>query len=291
MAPNGARRRGASPGRRASSAAIVREPLGVVLDLPAWNYPLLTAVNCVVPAVLAGNAVIVKHSPRTPLCGEHFARAFRGAGAPTDLVQALHCDHPTSERMVGDARVDHVVFTGRDLGGHRDRRGGPRSGSCTRRLELGGNDPAYVAPDCDLDEDGRERRRRRDVQRRPELLRGRAGLRAPLALRALRRDGRAARARLRDGRSDEGRDDARPHRAAAARGRARGARGGCARPRGRGSSPAARRRSVGGTRALLRGDAGGRRQPRDEARSSRSRSVPILPVVRRRLRRGGARRR
>ncbi|MDP9000287.1 MAG: aldehyde dehydrogenase family protein, partial [Myxococcota bacterium] len=51
---------------------VVREPLGVVLDLPAWNYPLLTAVNCVVPAVLAGNAVVVKHSPRTPLCGDHF---------------------------------------------------------------------------------------------------------------------------------------------------------------------------------------------------------------------------
>src|SRR5262249_53276228 len=51
---------------------IVREPLGVVFDLPAWNYPLLTAVNCVVPAVLAGNAVLLRHSPRTPLCGEHF---------------------------------------------------------------------------------------------------------------------------------------------------------------------------------------------------------------------------
>ena len=91
---------------------IVREPLGVVFDLPAWNYPLLTAVNCVVPAVLAGNAVIVKHSPRTPLCGEHFARAFEAAGAPAHLVQALHCDHATSERIVCDERVDHTVFTG-----------------------------------------------------------------------------------------------------------------------------------------------------------------------------------
>src|SRR6202044_34750 len=76
---------------------IVREPLGVVLDLPAWNYPLLTAVNCVVPAVLAGNAVIVKHSPRTPLSGGHFARAFAEAGAPAYLVQSLDCDHATSE--------------------------------------------------------------------------------------------------------------------------------------------------------------------------------------------------
>jgi acyl-CoA reductase-like NAD-dependent aldehyde dehydrogenase len=128
---------------------IVREPMGVVVDLPAWNYPLLTAVNCVVPAVLAGNAVVVKHSPRSPLCGEHFARAFVDAGAPAHLVQALFCDHATSERMVGDDRVDHVVFTGSVHGGRRvvraavDRFLHP----C---LELGGNDPAYVAPDCDL---------------------------------------------------------------------------------------------------------------------------------------------
>ncbi len=128
---------------------IVREPVGVVLDLPAWNYPLLTAVNCVIPAVLAGNAVIVKHSPRSPLCGEHFARAFAEAGAPAHLVQALHCDHAQSERMVGDDRVDQVVFTGSVLGGHR------MIEAASRRflhpcLELGGNDPAYVAPDCDL---------------------------------------------------------------------------------------------------------------------------------------------
>jgi acyl-CoA reductase-like NAD-dependent aldehyde dehydrogenase len=128
---------------------IVKEPLGVILDLPAWNYPLLTAVNCVVPAVLAGNAVVVKHSPRTPLCGGHFASAFGAAGAPQHLVQALDCDHATSERIVGDPRVDHVVFTGSIFGGHRIVE------AATKRflhpcLELGGNDPAYVASDCDV---------------------------------------------------------------------------------------------------------------------------------------------
>jgi acyl-CoA reductase-like NAD-dependent aldehyde dehydrogenase len=128
---------------------IRKEPLGVVLDLPAWNYPLLTAVNVVIPAVLAGNAVVVKHSPRSPLSGEHFASAFAKAGAPAGLVQALHCDHPTSERTVGDARVDHVVFTGSVFGGHRIQQAAAarfiRVG-----LELGGNDAAYVAADCDL---------------------------------------------------------------------------------------------------------------------------------------------
>lgn len=129
---------------------IIKEPLGVVLDLPAWNYPLLTAVNVVVPAVLAGNAVVVKHSPRSPLCGEHFARAFSEAGAPAHLVQALHCDHPTSERMVGDARVDHVVFTGSVYGGRRLVQAASQR-FLHPGLELGGNDPAYVAPDCDFD--------------------------------------------------------------------------------------------------------------------------------------------
>jgi acyl-CoA reductase-like NAD-dependent aldehyde dehydrogenase len=129
---------------------ITKAPLGVVLDLPAWNYPLLTAVNVVFPAVLAGNAVIVKHSPRSPVSGEHFARAFDTAGALPHLVQALHCDHPTSERIVGDARVDHVVYTGSVFGGHRI------VAAASRRflhvgLELGGNDPAYVAPDCDFE--------------------------------------------------------------------------------------------------------------------------------------------
>lgn len=129
---------------------IVKEPLGVVFDLPAWNYPLLTAVNVVFPAVLAGNAVIVKHSPRTPLCGEHFARAFREAGAPLGLVQALDCDHPTSERIVGDPRVDHAVFTGSVYGGHRIAQAA--AGKFMHvGFELGGNDPAYVAPDCDFD--------------------------------------------------------------------------------------------------------------------------------------------
>jgi acyl-CoA reductase-like NAD-dependent aldehyde dehydrogenase len=129
---------------------IVKEPLGVVMDLPAWNYPLLTAVNVVMPAVLAGNAVIVKHSPRSPLCGMHFARAFEEAGAPKDLVQALDCDHPTSERVVGDPRVDHVVFTGSVFGGHRIAEAASKR-FIEVGLELGGNDPAYVAPDCDFD--------------------------------------------------------------------------------------------------------------------------------------------
>ena len=129
---------------------IVKDPLGVVLDLPAWNYPLLTAVNAVIPAVLAGNAVIVKHSPRTPLCGMHFARAFAEAGDPKDAVQAFFVDYATTEKIVGDERIDHVLFTGSVHGGHRIV-AAAKDRFLHVGLELGGNDPAYVAEDCDLD--------------------------------------------------------------------------------------------------------------------------------------------
>jgi acyl-CoA reductase-like NAD-dependent aldehyde dehydrogenase len=135
------------PGRE---RRIVRVPHGVVFALPAWNYPLLTAVNVVIPAVLAGNAVVLKHSPRSPLCGEHFARAFAAAGAPEALVQALHCDHPTSERIAGDPRVDHVAFTGSVYGGHRIYAAAAQRRFVEVGLELGGKDAAYVAADADL---------------------------------------------------------------------------------------------------------------------------------------------
>ncbi|GAC1352057.1 MAG: aldehyde dehydrogenase family protein [Polyangiales bacterium] len=128
---------------------IVRTPLGVVFNLPAWNYPLLTAINVVVPAVLAGNAVIVKHSPRTPLTGDRFAKAFDSAGAPQGVVQSLHCDHATSERIVGDPRIAHVAFTGSVYGGHRIQQAAAHR-FLEVGLELGGNDAAYVAHDCDF---------------------------------------------------------------------------------------------------------------------------------------------
>jgi acyl-CoA reductase-like NAD-dependent aldehyde dehydrogenase len=137
------------PPKEGFERRIAREPLGVVLDLPAWNYPLLTAVNAVVPAVLAGNAVVVKHSPRTPLCGDHFARAFAAANGPEGAVQSLFVDYETTEKMVGDSRIDSVLFTGSVLGGHRIQ-AAAKDRFLHMGLELGGNDPAYVAEDADL---------------------------------------------------------------------------------------------------------------------------------------------
>jgi len=130
---------------------IVREPVGVVLDIPAWNYPLLTAVNVIVPALLAGNAVIVKHSRRTPLCGMHFERGFAEAGAPPDLVRALDADHAVTASLIAEPQLGYVGFTGSVAGGREIYKAvaGQRFIDCG--LELGGKDPAYVRADADLD--------------------------------------------------------------------------------------------------------------------------------------------
>ncbi len=128
---------------------IRKESLGVVLVVPAWNYPYLIAVNSVVPAILAGNAVVLKHSSQTPLCAERIAEAFADAGLPDGVLQVLHTDHASTERAIADARVDFVAFTGSVGGGHAIVRAAADRfiGS---GLELGGKDPAYVRADADL---------------------------------------------------------------------------------------------------------------------------------------------
>ena len=129
---------------------IRHEPLGVVLDIAAWNYPLLIAVNIVVPAVLAGNAVIVKHSSRTPLCGQAFADAFKQAGVPEFLVQNIVAGHNVTETLIQHTGVDYVSFTGSVRRGHEivQSAAGRFIGT---GLELGGKDPAYVCADADFD--------------------------------------------------------------------------------------------------------------------------------------------
>ncbi|HYZ88545.1 MAG TPA: aldehyde dehydrogenase family protein, partial [Myxococcales bacterium] len=126
------------------------EPVGVVLDISAWNYPLLITVNVVVPAVLAGDAVLIKHAMRTALCGEAFERAFASAGAPEGLVTAVHADHDVCARIIARPEIGYVSFTGSVRGGHEIYRE-VSARFIDAGLELGGKDPAYVAPDADLD--------------------------------------------------------------------------------------------------------------------------------------------
>jgi len=126
-----------------------REPLGVVLTIAAWNYPYLIAVNSVVPAILAGNSVVLKHSAQTPLCAERFAECFAEAGLPQGVYQYLHMTHADTERVIGDPRIAFVAFTGSVTGGHSIQRAAVQRFVATG-LELGGNDPAYVRADANL---------------------------------------------------------------------------------------------------------------------------------------------
>ncbi|MGQ0430060.1 MAG: aldehyde dehydrogenase family protein [Gammaproteobacteria bacterium] len=126
-----------------------REPQGVVLAVAAWNYPYLIAVNSVVPALMAGNAVLLKHSAQTPLCAERFASCLREAGLPDGLFRALHLSHEQTTTLIADPRVDFVAFTGSVDGGHAVQRAAAARFIATG-LELGGCDPAYVREDANL---------------------------------------------------------------------------------------------------------------------------------------------
>jgi acyl-CoA reductase-like NAD-dependent aldehyde dehydrogenase len=126
-----------------------RAPLGVVAVIAPWNYPYLTAVNAVIPALAAGNTVILKHSHQTPLCAERFAEAFAAAGLPEGVFQYLHLSHDQVARLIGDARIDFVAFTGSVEGGHAVQKALAHR-FVAAGLELGGKDPAYVRADADL---------------------------------------------------------------------------------------------------------------------------------------------
>lgn len=129
---------------------IKREPLGVVFVVPAWNYPYLIAINSIVPALLAGNAVILRHSAQTPLVAERFAEAFEKAGLPEGLFQYLHLSHGDTATVIEDQRISYVAFTGSVSGGYQIQKVAAKR-FIGVGLELGGKDPAYVRSDVDLD--------------------------------------------------------------------------------------------------------------------------------------------
>ncbi|KAJ5782630.1 hypothetical protein N7457_004404 [Penicillium paradoxum] len=129
---------------------IKRSPVGVVLIIFPWNYPYLTLVNSLIPAILAGNAVILKPSPQTPTIAEHFASAFVAAGLPENILQFFHCGSFTLlETLVRSPLVNHICFTGSEAGGLSVQKAASDR-IVNVGLELGGKDPAYVREDVDL---------------------------------------------------------------------------------------------------------------------------------------------
>ncbi|MFN7999641.1 MAG: aldehyde dehydrogenase family protein [Acidobacteriota bacterium] len=128
---------------------IRREPLGTVLVLAPWNYPWLASVNAIIPALLAGNSVLLKIAPQTPLVAERYAEAFQAAGLPAGVFQFLHLDHDQVAEVIKDPRIAFVAFTGSVAGGHAVQHAASERFIATG-LELGGKDPAYVRPDANL---------------------------------------------------------------------------------------------------------------------------------------------
>ena len=129
---------------------IEREPHGVIFVIAPWNYPYMTAINTVAPALMAGNTVIIKHASQTILVGERMVRAFVEAGVPADVFQNLFLDHETTAALIAAKSFDFINFTGSVEGGRSIERAA--AGTFTGLgLELGGKDPGYVMEDADLD--------------------------------------------------------------------------------------------------------------------------------------------
>jgi len=129
---------------------IARDLVGVVFIVAPWNYPYLTTINTLVPALIAGNTVILKHASQTMLVGERFAEAFYAAGIPADVFQNVVLDHATTEALIAARSFGFVNFTGSVGGGQAMERAA--AGTFTPLgLELGGKDPGYVRADANLD--------------------------------------------------------------------------------------------------------------------------------------------
>jgi len=128
---------------------IEKLPLGNVCILSPWNYPFLTSINVLIPALLAGNSVILKHSAQTPLVALRYKNAFEEAGLPKGLFSMLYLNHENTALLLGDDRVDGVFFTGSVNGGLAVQES-IKDKFIPCGLELGGKDPAYVRSDADV---------------------------------------------------------------------------------------------------------------------------------------------
>jgi acyl-CoA reductase-like NAD-dependent aldehyde dehydrogenase len=129
---------------------IKREPHGVVMVIAPWNYPYMTAINTVAPALIAGNTVVLKHASQTLLVGERMAKAFHSAGVPEDVFQNIFLDHDTTSALIAERSFGFVNFTGSVGGGKAIERAA--AGTFTGLgLELGGKDPGYVMEDADIE--------------------------------------------------------------------------------------------------------------------------------------------
>ena len=130
---------------------IKKVPLGPVLILFPWNYPYLTLINSLVPALLAGNSVILKPSPQTPTSAEQIQQIFKEAGLPDGVLQIFHSGSITQiEAIARSPKIQLVCFTGSVANGLAVQQAANDRVPLRVGLELGGKDPAYVRSDVDV---------------------------------------------------------------------------------------------------------------------------------------------
>ncbi len=131
---------------------IARQPVGLVFIISPWNYPLLTTVNTLIAAVLAGNTVIIKHSPYTPLCGKMFEDAFETAGLK-NIVNDCLVTLEDCQDLLTDPLISYVNFTGSVASGkfvYEKIVSSRTTDFIDVGLELGGKDAIYLAEDYDV---------------------------------------------------------------------------------------------------------------------------------------------
>lgn len=133
-----------------ANARVSFEPLGVVLAIMPWNFPFWQVVRAVVPAVVAGNAVLLKHAPGVSACARALEKLFGQAGLPAGVFQVLLIDTGPVPALIADSRIHAVTLTGSTRAG---KSVAALAGAAMKPgvFELGGSDPAIVLADADLE--------------------------------------------------------------------------------------------------------------------------------------------
>jgi succinate-semialdehyde dehydrogenase/glutarate-semialdehyde dehydrogenase len=151
FADNGARLLAEEPVALGSGRGAVRfQPLGPVLAIMPWNFPLWQVIRFAAPALMAGNVGLLKHAPSVPRTALFLEDLFRRAGGPAGVFQTLLVGTDQVPAVIADARVRAVTLTGSVRAG---RAVAAQAGAAGKKvvLELGGSDPFIVLPSADLD--------------------------------------------------------------------------------------------------------------------------------------------
>ena len=125
------------------------DPIGVVLALMPWNFPYSQVLRCAIPAMVVGNAVVLRHSSNVPMCGMAIEDAFKQAGFPENVFRTVLTERKTVSRLIRSKFIDGVSFTGSTEAGRAIAKLAASSiKKCV--LELGGSNPFIVLKDADI---------------------------------------------------------------------------------------------------------------------------------------------